>query len=335
MKALRSCRIIASIAALLRVFLSVPSTPAEDTLARISFKEQDGRIEIRAGDRPIATYVYEDPTIARPYFCQVKTLDGVQVTRIHPPDPVVNQANDDHPTFHPGVWLAFGDMSGNDSWRNKAHVRHVKFVQPFVEEAGQGRFTVVNRYERADGWEEPVCKETCTYSIHADVSAYFLLAKSEFRSDKADFAFGDQEEMGLGIRLNTPLTVKFGSGRMLNSEGGENEKGTWGKQAKWCAASGVVEGERVGAAIMPAPGNFRTSWFHSRDYGLIVANPFGKKAMTGSNDSNVTPDSTLVRTGETFRLGFGLYVFCTPGDMAPNLNAAYEAYLKLVGDKAK
>ena len=27
---------------------------------------------------------------------------------------------------------------------------------------------------------------------------------------------------------------------------------------------------------MPAPSNFRTSWWHNRDYGVFVANPFGR-----------------------------------------------------------
>ena len=93
--------------------------------------------------------------------------------------------------------------------------------------------------------------------------------------------------MGFGVRLNTPLTVEFGKGEIRNSEGGLNEEGTWGKQAKWCAASGVIDGRRAGVALMPDPANFRPSWFHSRDYGLIVANPFGKKAMTAPEDKTV------------------------------------------------
>jgi hypothetical protein len=59
---------------------------------------------------------------------------------------------------------------------------------------------------------------------------------------------------------------------------------------------------------MVAPENFRPSWFHTRNYGLIVANPFGRKAMTGPEDAAVAPDATVVKKGETFRLGFGVWV---------------------------
>jgi len=327
MKALEPCRMIAPIAAILFVLMSVSSAPAEEGNPKVSFKRDAGRIEIRIGDKAIATYVYEDPAIPRPYFCQVKTRNGVQVTRIHPPDPVINKGNDDHPTFHPGIWLAFGDIGGKDFWRNKARVRHVKFIEPFVEEAGGGRFAVVNSYETSGGQDSPVCEETCTYSIHAGPIEYFLIAKSEFRSDKADFAFGDQEEMGFGIRLDTALTVKSGSGKILNSEGGENEKGTWGKQAEWCAAWGTTDDKSAAVALMPAPDNFRPSWFHTRDYGLMVANPFGGKSMTGPENPAVAPDVTVVKKGEILKLGFGIWVSYGKPGFTPVPQGAYEKYL--------
>ncbi|MFA6240209.1 MAG: DUF6807 family protein [Candidatus Hydrogenedentales bacterium] len=324
------CPTAASAVLLSIVLLLLPSALAGEDNSKVSFKKDAGRIDIQVGDRTITTYVFEDPAIPRPYFCQVKTLGGIQVTRNHPPDPVANKGNDDHPAFHPGVWLAFGDLGGSDYWRNKARVRHVRFVEPFVEETNTGRFTVVNRYERADGQGDPICEETCTYSIHVDEAGYFLVSESEFRSEQAEFAFGDQEEMGLGIRLNTPLTVTFGPGAILNSNGGANEKGTWGISADWCAATGVIDATRCGAVVMPDPQNFRVSWFHSRDYGLIVANPFGKKAMTAPKDNAVAPDSTVVRKGEPFRLGFGIYIFGVPADKEPNLGSAYDKFLKLI-----
>lgn len=328
---LRNFRIIAATAATIIVLMPPPSVRAESDSSRVSFKKDAGRMEILIGGQPIATYVFEDSAIPRPYFCQIKTLEGVQITRPNPPDPIINKDNDDHEKLHPGLWLAFGDLGGKDFWRNKARVHHVKFIEPIVEGSDGGRFVVLNSYEAADGQALPVCEETCTYSIHAVPSGYFLIAKSEFRSDKADFAFGDQEEMGFGVRLNTPLTVKFGSGKILNSEGGENEKGTWGKQAKWCAATGTVEGKTVSVALIPGPGNFRPSWFHTRDYGLMVANPFGKKSMTGPEDAAMAPDATLVRKGEVFKLGFGVWVSDTKPGAVPEAQAAYEKCLTLLG----
>jgi len=303
-------------------------TAAASGQPKVTFKQDAGRLDVVIGDQVVATYVYEDAAIPRPYFCQVKTLDGVLVTRPNPPDPVANTGNDDHPAFHPGLWLAFSDVNGKDYWRNKAKVRHVMFIEPFIEEPGRGRFGVVNCYENDRGQGAPVCEETCTYTFRVSGSGYFILVRSEFHSDEGDFAFGDQEEMGLGVRLNTPLTVKFGSGTILNNEGGQNEKGTWGEQSKWCAYSGVVDGKQAGVALMPAPGNFRPSWFHTRDYGLLVANAFGKKSMTGAEDAAVLPDSTAVNKGEPFALAYGVYVFGVPAGQDPGVAQAYNEFLK-------
>jgi hypothetical protein len=73
---------------------------------------------------------------------------------------------------------------------------------------------------------------------------------------------------------------------------------------------------------MPDLGNFRRGWFHARDYGLLVANPFGRHAFTKGERSRVT-----VGKGETFRLRFGVFVY---GESV-RLKAAYEDFLKVIG----
>ena len=148
---------------------------------------------------------------------------------------------------------------------------------------------------------------------------YLIDWASEFTGPE-DFAFGDQEEMGLGVRVATPLTVKNG-GQILNSDGSKNEKQVWGKQADWCDYGGEIDGQPVGVTLMPDPKNFRRSWFHARDYGVLVANPFGRNAFTKGEKSKV-----VVRKGETFRLRFGVLVHSGKVDVA----AAYKDWLAAV-----
>ena len=69
--------------------------------------------------------------------------------------------------------------------------------------------------------------------------------------------FGTQEEMGLGVRLATPLTVKSGNGRITNSVGGTNEKGTWGQAADWCARLINVDAPGSTSANLPTLGHTR------------------------------------------------------------------------------
>jgi hypothetical protein len=135
--------------------------------------------------------------------------------------------------------------------------------------------------------------------------------------------------MGLGLRVATPLAVAKG-GTINDSEGRKNEAQVWGRQADWCAYGGNVDGQRVGVALMPDPGNFRRSWFHARDYGLLVANPFGRHAFTKEEKSSV-----VVKQEEELCLRFGVFVYEVPSDQSPDLAAAYVEYLKEVDAKPR
>jgi hypothetical protein len=269
----------------------------------------DGHLKVGLSKHELFTYVWADPEIPRPYICNVFKLDGTRITRTHPPDPVADKGNDDHATFHPGIWLAFGDLNGADFWRLKARVRHEGFVQPPKTVGEELTFTVSNIYETMDQPPIQIARETANYVVRMGDGNYAIILKSEFQPLGEALRFGDQEEMGFGIRLATPLTPKHGKGVLRSGAGGTGEKETWGKAAAWSSILADHDGQKVGAIITPQPQNFRESWFHNRDYGLMVANPFGKKAMTAPDDDAVKPDVTIVQPGETLRLGFGVAIW--------------------------
>ncbi|QDU21755.1 DUF6807 family protein [Urbifossiella limnaea] len=276
----------------------------------VALSQKDGELHVRVGGRPVATYVWNDPKVRRPYFAHLHAPNGARVTRTHPP--VAGTDSADHADMHPGLWLAFGDLGGADFWRNMGAVEHAGFVgRPQVTRTG-GTFAVRNRYRAGD---RTVCEEVCRIGVSATPAGYLLDWTSEF-TGPADFHFGDQEEMGLGVRVATPMTVKNG-GRIVNSDGLKDEKQVWGKQADWCDYRGTVGGEEVGVALMADPGTARRAWFHARDYGVLVANPFGRRAFTKGEESRI-----VVKAGETFRLRFGVLVHSGKTDVG----AAYAAW---------
>jgi hypothetical protein len=283
------------------------------------FVKQAGRLEILLGDKPFATYVFADKEIPRPYFAHVSEPGGIQVTRNHPPKPGDPQ---DHATFHPGIFLAFGDLKGSDSWRLKARVAHDGFLEEPASDAKGGRFAVRNRYLAADG-KTTVCTETCRYTLVRRPSGVLLDWDSTFTSDAADFHFGDQEEMGLGVRVASPLREKGGNGRVVNNDGIAGAGNNWGKPAAWCDYSGTIDGRYVGVTMMASPENLRPSWWHNRDYGVFVANLFGRQAMRQGPVSRID-----VKRGEPFRLRYGLVVHGTTDQKAYDPAAEYKAYLK-------
>ncbi len=291
---------------LFAMVLTVPT--AARAQSAVSFDRQADRLHIRIHDQPFATYVWDDPVILRPYFCHLHAPNGVQVTRNHPP--VEGQDPVDHATMHPGLWLAFGDMGGADFWRNRASVRQIEFVEDPHSTRQGAAFSVRNHYMAG---ERLICEELCRFAIHVRPAGFVIDWTADFTGPE-DCAFGDQEEMGLGMRVATSLTVAR-DGQIRNSDGATNEAEVWGKPATWCDYSGIIDRQSAGITLMPDPANFRPCWFHARDYGLLVANPFGRRALTGGEVSRV-----IVRGGETLRLRFGILVHADNVDVATAYN---------------
>ncbi len=298
----------------------VPCHAADDS--QVEFQHESGRLIVTVSSAPMATYVFQDEKIPRPYFAQVKGPSGIQVTRNHPP--IAGHDLMDHDTMHPGIWLAFGDLNGADVWRNKARVVHEAFVGEPKGGAGRGTFAVRNRYEQAP--DAVVCRELCRLTILVRPQGYLLLWDSTFTSDR-EFYFGDQEEMGLGLRVTTPISVQTG-GTMLDSHGRRNEREIWGNSADWCDYSGTVNGQHVGMTVFCHPQNFRPCWLHARDYGFVAANPFGRQAF-----GKGAPSKVMVAPSEAFRLRYGVLIHTqTPSD-GPDLKAAYDDYVQLTAEE--
>jgi hypothetical protein len=286
---------------------------AQDKPSNVGFESRDGQVDVLLGGRVVATYIYQDAKTHRPFFKNVKTPSGIQVTRNHPP--VEGKDRTDHPDMHPGLWLAFGDLGGHDFWRNKGpRVEHERFTKTPEGGPGRGMFEVVNHY-LADG--RTVCRETARYTVVTRPAGYLILWDSTFTSESnRALDFGEQEEMGLGVRVATPLAVKGGSGTIRNSRGGVDEKGTWGQSADWCDYAGTIDGHHVGVTLMAPPGGATKPWFHSRDYGVLVANPFGPRAGV--------PARLSVDPGASFRLRLAIFVHDSDRSDGVDIDVEYQ-----------
>ncbi len=256
------------------------STARADELD-LRLKQTDNALVITYLGQPLAKYVFRDTQIPRPYFCDVHAVNGVRITRHHPPREGIDLT--DHELLHPGVWLAFGDLGGVDFWRNKATVRHVGFAGTPRVYPGAVMFTAINRYENQG---RALCEERCAITIQVVEGAWHLDWRSTFFALVDGIYFGDQEEMGLGVRLATDLTVQKG-GTIINGQGLVNEKQAWGKPSAACSYFGTSDGKFAGVTMTPNPDNFRPCWFHVRDYGLLAGNPFGRSAFTQGPASRV------------------------------------------------
>jgi hypothetical protein len=138
--------------------------------------------------------------------------------------------------------------------------------------------------------------------------------------------------MGLGFRVATPLRVEkeseeglpAGNGTILDAAGRKNGDQVWGNSADWCDYSGTLAGRRVGITLFCHPSNFRPSWFHARDDGLLEANPFGRQAFGKGEKSSI-----VIKPGEKMRLRYGLLIHSGPQGSNVDSRAAYKDYLAL------
>ena len=165
--------------------------------------------------------------------------------------------------MHPGIWLGFGDVNGNDYWRLQSQVIFEGFSQPPKGESNKGSFTAVNRFFSKDRQQE-ICKETTQYRFERVPAGLLLRLDAEYRSDDRDFYFGDQEESGLAVRVASPIRVQGGNGTILNHRGERSGAEVWGKEAKWFDYYGTINGREVGVMVAPDPDNPRPSWLHAR-----------------------------------------------------------------------
>jgi hypothetical protein len=289
---------------------NVPQTPSASARG-FSWEMKSDRLAIAQAGKLVAEYVFSDPKILRPYFQSVRAPSGVQITRNNPP---IEGDATDHATMHPGIWLGFGDISGQDFWRNKGRIEHVRFVQPPEVRAGVLTFATANRLLAQDG--SSLGRQESRFAVRlSGEAAYLLTWETELRGDGRELVFGDQEEMGLGVRVATPLTEKAG-GLVVNSDGARGARAAWGKPAAWAVYSRELDGRIRGAAVFPAQSNPTPTWWHSRDYGVFVANGFGQRVLPPAAGGKL-----VIKPGELLRLRYGILVFDTPASAPPDFDA--------------
>jgi hypothetical protein len=283
---------------------------AAPVAAGLTLERAADRLVVRdAAGTVAATFAFEAPGVGRPAVLDVAAPGGVVVTRPCPPRPGLD--DDDHAAMHPGLWLGFSDLSGADPWRRKTAVRFAGLAGEPATVDGGVRFTARIDY-LAGPADTPdaavVCRERSTLTLRdvelAGHPVRLVLWEAELSpGGDSPLVFGDVEEMGLGVRLARGLAPARG-GRYVASHGGRDEAGVFGRAADWVDARGTSDGRAAGVMIVNLPGNPRAPFFHARDYGLLLANPFGRRAYRDRGKAK----PLSVAPGASLRLAYAIVV---------------------------
>lgn len=268
---------------------------------QLELHKLEDRIVVKCEGLVIAEYRFQDPNVSHPYWSVLRTLSGVQVTRNHPPRDTVDAL--DHLGMHTGAWLAFGDVDGNDFWRLKASVKPTELRILPIEETGAVSFQLKNQWCRSQD-ATVLLVETTRFRFRRVEGGYLLEWETKLEAEDSDATFGEQEEMGLGIRMASSLAVDKGLGaRMLDSQGRRNGKEIWGNKVEWCDYAGPIGNQWCGITVLVDSKNGRECRCHARDYGFMALNPFSTHVFTGGE-----PSPFVLHKGQTVALRFGLYV---------------------------
>ena len=248
---------------------------------------------ITAGSRTIARRRTDRVPVLHPLFA----AGGRQVVRGYPLDPRDGETRD-HP-HHVGFWIAHGDVDGHDFWH--APECRIKLETETVTENGDDLVLDWSCAWTASG--EPVLDERRRMRLTARGLATRLDVDFTLTPRAATVTFGDTKEGFFALRLTPELKVDGNDGRarLVNAHG-DAGRDAWGKRAPWVMAEGIVDGRVVRVRMSDHRDNPRhPTWWHARTYGLVAANPFGRRAFQGRRSGD---GAMVIRRDEPLRLRY-------------------------------
>jgi hypothetical protein len=325
-------------AAVLLGFIPVRAT--EPASVSIVVNSDKSAIDFLAGKDLVGRYHIGPADIAKPYLWPLNGPGGVPMTRAWPLQKGEPGESKDH-VHQKSAWFCHGDIipqgipltskikgvDGVDFWSEaKGHGRIVcwKVAEP-KQEKDHGQITTFNYWNTSAG--QKVLDETRTIHLHDFGDTRLLVFDIDLLASAVPITFGDTKEGAFGIRINDAIREDRKEGKLENAEGKVGEKQCWGQLSAWCDYSGPLERKTVGLAILDDPRNPHPACWHSRAYGLMAANPFGR-AHSGFPAMQGNTKLVTLAKGDHAKFRYGLLIH--PGDAKEGKVADYfERFVKL------
>src|ERR1035438_8343086 len=285
--------------------------------AQVKVTQDADHVQVEIDGKPFTTFYLHEGEAMKPYLYPLRTADGKIITRHFPMEKVEGEPVD-HP-HHRGLWFGHEDVNGSDLWNNETSYVTSRPKRGWIKvdkitEAKGGKTGVIGAqmtWSALDGTKLLSENRIMTFSGDAKVRTIDLdITLTALTQVK----FGDAKDGVLGIRLARSMqedTADKGrvdnsahTGKLVNADGAEKEKGVWGKLSNWVDYAGDVDGETVGVAIFDNPKNSTRSIWHSRGYGLFAANPFGRTAF----DKTMADGTVNLETGKSLHYSYRIII---------------------------
>lgn len=309
--------------------------------AEFTVEEVEDGVVINIDGELFTKYVTGDEISNKPYFYPVIGPTGAEMTRAYPMKDVEGERQD-HP-HHRSLYFGHQFINDYDTWHERLTMEerskgNEEKLAEMMKKVGTSAHRKVILAKVND--DEAVLRVTTDYlnakgeKMLGDERAFvFRVAKNGSRIIDSTIVFigteesvtlSDAKDAGFSVRVAHALSVDAKQGGRIVNSNGDLDKNAWGKRAAWCDYNGVIDGKKVGVAILNHPQSFRhpTPW-HVRSYGLFTANPFGLKTVAGEKEAAPVE----LKKDESFTLRHRV-IFHAGDEKEAGIAAAYEAYAK-------
>ncbi|HZU27774.1 MAG TPA: PmoA family protein [Bryobacteraceae bacterium] len=258
--------------------------------AQVRFSKAADHIDIQIDGRPFATFWYSS-AVPKPYLAPIRAASGTIVTRQWPMDPASKESHE-HP-HHRGLFFGYINVNGVDFWGNDplAHEKNpgtISLRQLEQVKDGDHAGTIHAIFDWKDPQGKPVLAEDRTMTFYSDprlrtIDVDIVLTAA------VDTTFYDDKDGAFAFRMADALNEDH-TGTLVNAEGAEHEKNTWGHRSPWMDYYGTIGSKKLGVAIFDHPSNpgYPNRW-HCRGYGLFSMNPFAQHAFDPALPEKHTP----------------------------------------------
>jgi hypothetical protein len=312
-------------------FVSAAEFTVDKTNDKVTVK-LDGKLFteylVQSGKKP-ALYPIIGPTgkgMTRPWPIETKEVEAAPKDQLTARDGAAakgKQFTNDHP-HHRSLWFGHQQVNGANVWTERnvdGSQKHREFVE--VSGGKEAKIKTVNDWLDKAG--KKLCEDTRTITCATDGDNRIIDFDVVIKATEGDVKFGDDKDGLFAVRVPDSMRVEAEKGgAYINSRGQKNAKEAWGKPAEWMDYYGPVDGETLGIAILNHPSSygFPTHW-HTREYGLFAANPFGLKMFDNNNPSG---EYTL-KKGETLNFRYRV-IFHQGDEKAGRIAESYAKYAK-------
>jgi Methane oxygenase PmoA len=307
--------------------LSLSALAAEP--APVKMTKTTSAVEFTIGDELFTRYVV-GADVAKPYLWPLNAPGQIPVTRGWPMQKELPNETTDH-VHQKSAWFCHGDVIPEGiELKVRSADKHVKGVDFWSETTGHGKIVCTevsdvkfkgnvgavgtkNEWRTSDGVK--ILDEVRAVAVVNFGDSRLITLDIDLYASVCPITFGDTKEGSMGVRVNDTFRLNGpkSDGVIVSADGStakapaKDNLPMWGKRADWHDYSGTVDGKMVGIAIFDHPKNSQRSAWHTRAYGLMAANPFGR---AGSGFPDVKGQTELVKLakGDHLKLRYGILV---------------------------